>query len=280
MVFGNLPNDGGNLILSVDEVAELVAKHPQISSHIKPLIGAKDFMSGASRHCLWLADAPMSILGLKSVKDIVSKVKNYRESSSRPATKALASFPAQFGEIRQTKGSFILVPRHGSDKREYLTLGFFNGGEIAHDSCLFIPKGSLPDFAILSSKMHMSWLKQVGGKIKSDYRYAVKTIYNTFPMPPVKDIDKLQPFAKAILTARAKHPDATLAELYDPDIMPADLRKAHIANDKAVDKLYRKSGFKSERERVEHLFGLYEKMTSGMLATTKKPRKRKAVVKP
>lgn len=233
-------------------------------------------MSGASRHCLWLADAPMSILSLKSVKDIVFRVKTYRESSSRPATKALASFPAQFGEIRQTKGSFILVPRHGSDKREYLTLGFFNGGEIAHDSCLFIPKGSLPDFAILSSKMHMSWLKQVGGKIKSDYRYAVKTIYNTFPMPPVKDIDKLQPFAKAILTARAKHPDATLAELYDPDSMPADLRKAHIANDKAVDKLYQKGGFASERERVEYLFMLYEKMTAGMLAAEKKPKKRKA----
>lgn len=276
MVFGNMPNDGGNLILSVDEVADIMAKHPQISSYIKPLVGAKDFMSGASRYCLWLADAPMSILSLKSVKDIVAKVKNYRESSSRPATKALASFPAQFGEIRQNKGSFILVPRHGSDKREYLTLGFFNGGEIAHDSCLFIPEGSLLDFAILSSKIHMSWLKQVGGKIKSDYRYAVKTIYNTFPMPPVEDIDTLQPFAKAILAARAKHPDATLADLYDPDSMPADLRKAHIANDKAVDRLYRKSGFASERERVEHLFMLYEKMTAGMLAAEKNPKKLRA----
>jgi hypothetical protein len=116
--------------------------------------------------------------------------------------------------------------------------------------------------------------------MKSDYMYSVGVVYNTFPMPPVKDLKTLEPFAQAILDARAEFPDATLADLYDPDTMPANLRKAHIANDKAVDKLYRKSGFKSERERVEHLFGLSEKMTSGMLATTKKPRKRKAVVKP
>jgi hypothetical protein len=112
--------------------------------------------------------------------------------------------------------------------------------------------------------------------MKSDYMYSVGVVYNTFPMPDAKDLTKLAPFAQAILDARAKFPDATLAELYDPDIMPAELRRAHLANDKAVDKLYRKSGFASERERVEHLFMLYEKMTTGLLAAEKKPKKRKA----
>jgi hypothetical protein len=111
--------------------------------------------------------------------------------------------------------------------------------------------------------------------MKSDYSYSAGLVYNTFPMPPAKDLSKLEPHAQAILDARAKFPDATLAELYDPDIMPAELRRAHLANDKAVDKLYRKNGFASERERVEHLFMLYEKMTAGMLAAEKKPKKRK-----
>jgi len=276
MVFGNMPNDGGNLILSKKEAKDLVSQHKRLAPYIKPLIGAKEFMSGSSRYCLWLDGAPISVLSLSSVKTRIADVKQYRKSSSRKATQKLANYPALFGEIREKGGSFIIVPRHGSDKREYLSVGFFSNGEIAHDSCLFIPKGSLSDFSMLSSRMHMAWLKQVGGKIKNDYRYAVKTIYNTFPMPPVKDLKKLEPHAQAILDARAKFPDATLAELYDPDIMPAALRKAHIANDKAVDKLYRKGGFTSERQRVEHLFMLYEKMTAGMLATVKKPTTRRA----
>ena len=169
-----------------------------------------------------------------------------------------------------------MVPRHGSDKREYLPLGFFEDREIAHDSCLFISEGTLSDFAILSSKMHMSWLKLVGGKLKSDYRYAVKTVYNTFPMPVGKDLSKLRPLAQAILDARANHPDANLAELYDPDLMPADLRKAHSANDRVVDKLYRKSGFATERERIEHLLIEYEKICSPLETKAReKPRRKR-----
>ncbi len=275
MVFGNMPNDGGNLILSTEERGRIIKQAPQLTPYIKPLIGAKDFMSNTSRYCLWLDGAPMKILSLPNVKSLTTKVKVYRQNSTRVATKLLASFPAQFGEIRQTNGSFILVPRHGSDIREYLTLGFFNGGEIAHDSCLFIPNGTLSSFSLLSSMMHMSWVKRVGGKIKNDYRYAVRTTYNTFPLPFEKNLGKLDPFAQAILDARTKFPDASLADLYDPDTMPADLRKAHIANDKAVDKLYRKSSFNSEHERVEHLFMLYEKMTDPLLAKPAKKRRRK-----
>ena len=261
MMFGNMPNEGGHLILSSVEAAEIKSRYDSVGDFIRPLIGAKDYMSNGRRYCLWLKDAPMSVLKLVEVKERVAKVRDYRENSTRSATRKLAEFSALFGEIRQVHGSFILIPRHGSDKREYLSLGFFNNREIAHDSCLFISGGTLSDFAILSSKMHMTWLKYVGGKIKSDYRYAVKTVYNTFPMPPKgMDLSKLEPLAQAVLHARADRPTEMLADLYDPDLMPQKLRKAHQALDRAVDRLYRKSGFNSERERVEHLFMLYERM--------------------
>ena len=125
--------------------------------------------------------------------------------------------------------------------------------------------------------MHMAWLRHVGGRLKSDYRYSIGLVYNTFPMPPEKpDLSKLEPLAQAVLDARAAHPDATLADLYDPDLMPPDLRKAHQALDRAVDKLYRRSGFASERERVEHLFMLYEKMSAPLKAAMQaKPKQRR-----
>ena len=276
MTFGNMPNDGGNLILSSEEAREIKSKNYSIGNFVRPLIGAKDFMSNNYRYCLWLKDAPMSVLKLVEVKERIARVRDYRENSTRSATRKLADFSALFGEIRQEHGSFILVPRHGSDKREYLSLGFFNNREIAHDSCLFISGGTLSDFAILSSKMHMTWLKHVGGKIKSDYRYAVKTVYNTFPMPIDKDLSKLKPFAQAILDARTNHPDASLADLYDPDLMPSELRKAHHINDRAIDRLYRKNGFATERERIEHLFILYEKICAPLEAEMKvKPKRRR-----
>ena len=276
MVFGNMPNDGGHLILSSEEANEMKSTNYSLGDFIKPLIGAKDFMSNSHRNCLWLKDAPMSVLRLTTVKERIESVRKYRKSSTRATTRKLAEFPSLFGEIRQEHGRFILVPRHGSDKRECLTLGFFRDGEIAHDSCLFISGGTLSDFAILSSKMHMSWVKHVGGKIKSDYRYAVKTVYNTFPMPPKDaDLSRLKPLAQAVLGARADHPNATLADLYDPDLMPPNLRKAHHALDRAVDRLYRRTGFASERERVEHLFMLYEKILAPLKSITKKRRSRK-----
>ena len=261
MMFGNMPNDGSHLILSSEEATEIKSRHDSIGDFIRPLIGAKDFMSNYHRYCLWLINAPMPILKLGEVKERIARVREYRENSTRVATRKLAEFPALFGEIRQEHGKFILVPAHGSDKREYLPIGLFENAEIAHNSCLFISGGTLSDFAILSSKMHMIWLKYVGGKIKSDYRYAVKIVYNTFPLP-LKDtnLSELEPLARAILDARGEHPDASLADLYDPVLMPPNLRKAHQALDRAVDRFYRKSGFNSEMERIEHLFMLYEKM--------------------
>jgi len=138
-----------------------------------------------------------------------------------------------------------------------------------------LESATLADFALLASAMHMVWLRHVGGRLKSDYRYSIGLVYNTFPTPPKgADPSRLEPLARAVLDARAEHPDETLAGLYDPDLMPPRLRRAHRALDRAVDRLYRRSGFGSERERVEHLFGLYEKMLAPLVSGGKRKRKR------
>tara|TARA_R110002049_G_scaffold79396_2_gene202285 strand:+ start:122 stop:556 length:435 start_codon:yes stop_codon:yes gene_type:complete len=138
-----------------------------------------------------------------------------------------------------------------------------------------VKDASLIDFSLCMSAMHMAWLRTIGGRIKSDYRYSIGLVYNNFPMPPQGSLSKLEHLAQAILDARANYPEASLSDLYDPDTMPADLRRAHQANDRAVDRLYRKAAFKSERDRVEHLFLLYEKMTDPLLAKPGKERQRK-----
>jgi hypothetical protein len=281
VMYGSKPCDDGNLIISKDEKAALLSATPDFADYVKPLLGSKDSINGEYRYCLWLVGASPTLLKSSAfVLDRIKKVKEFRLKSTKPATREDALTPTIFQEIRHTQGPFILIPRHSISRRDYIPISIWNNGEVTHDSAFMMMDWTPYDFSLLTSSMFVAWQDHVGGRIKSDWRFSSDLVYNTFPMPPVKGLKKLEPFAQAILDARAEFPDATLADLYDPDTMPANLRKAHIANDKAVDKLYRKSGFKSERERVEHLFGLYEKMTSGMLATTKKPRKRKAAVKP
>ena len=160
--------------------------------------------------------------------------------------------------------SFLPIPRVSSERRNYSPIGWQMPPVIPSDAALIVPDVILDQFALLTSAMHMAWLRNIGGRLKSGYRYSIGLVYNTFPLPIGKNLKKLEPFAQAILDARAAHPDATLADLYDPDVMPADLRKAHIANDRA--------GFKSERDRVEHLFALYEQQVAPMLAKPKKRR--------
>ena len=147
---------------------------------------------------------------------------------------------------------------------------------IPSDLVFIIENASKPLFALLTSAMHMAWLRHIAGRLKSDYRYSIGLVYNTFPVPPVPSerLQRLEPYADAVLAARAAHPDATLADLYDPDVMPADLRRAHLDLDRAVDRLYRRSPFSSDRERVEHLLGLYEKMMVP-LAANATPRRRR-----
>jgi len=168
------------------------------------------------------------------------------------------------------------VPEVSSERREYVPIGWLEPPTIPSNLVRVIENATLSDFALLTSAMHMAWLRHIGGRLKSDYRYSIGLVYNTFPLPSEgTKLSKLEPLAQAVLDARTAHPGATLADLYDPDLMPPNLRKAHTTLDRAVDRLYRPGGFASERERVEHLFGLYEKMTAPLAAKQKGKRKRR-----
>ena len=171
---------------------------------------------------------------------------------------------------------FLVIPEASSKRRKYVPIGYLKPPAIPSNQLLVVENATLPLFALLTSAMHMAWLRHVGGWLKSDYRYSTGLVYNTFPLPPEDaKVAKLEPLAQDILDARAAHPGATLADLYDPDLMPPNLRKAHTILDHTVDRLYRRSGFASERERVEHLFGLYEKMQAPLKAGMKAKRRRR-----
>lgn len=265
IVFGNMPNDDGNLILSPAERADLIAAYPKVAPYVRPLFGAKDFIDGNHRYCLWLADADPALL--KSVPPIFERLRQnreYRAASTRKTTKQLADYPGLFGEIRHTDQPYVLIPRHSSERRDFVPFGFCPADSIAHDSCLFMPNATLFDFAILTSRAHMAWLAHMGGRLKSDFRYSIGLVYNTFPWPDATPAQraKLEVLAQAVLDARAAHPTSSLADLYDPDTMPADLRRAHAALDRAVDRLFRPAPFETDRDRVEHLFSRYEALVN------------------
>ncbi len=265
IVFGNMPNDDGNLILSAAERADLLESYPQAQKYVRLLFGAKDFIDGNYRYCLWLEGADPNIV--RSIPPIVDRLKAnkiYRGASTRKTTKQLAEYASLFGEIRHTEQPYILVPRHSSERRDFVPFGFCPADSIAHDSCLFIPNATVFDFAILTSRSHMAWLAHIGGRIKSDFRYSIGLVYNTFPWPESTPAQraKVEALAQAVLDARAAHPTSSLADLYDPDTMPPNLRRAHAALDLAIDRLYRSAPFASDRDRVEHLFGRYEALVN------------------
>ena len=276
MFNGPKSTDGGHYIFRGDEIDEFVAQEPKAAQFMRPYIGAAEFLNSKRRAILYLADAsPSDLKAMPLVMERIAKVRDFRAASKKPATQKLAEFPTLLEGKSIPDQPFLAIPQVSSERRQYVPFGWMEPPTIPSDKLRYIANILMPEFAILTSAMHMAWMRTVTGRMKSDYMYSVGVVYNTFPMPTAKDLSKLEPHAQAILDARAKYPDATLADLYDPDVMPADLRKAHRANDLAVDRLYRKGKFASERERVEHLFMLYEKMVDGMLAETKKPRKGK-----
>lgn len=268
IVFGSMANDGGNLLLSDDERAELITAEPCAKRYIRPFIGADEFLNGASRWCLWLVDLPPGELHrMPEVKARVAKVKRYRAASTRAATNKLAKTPALFAEIRQPAGACIVVPRHSSETRAYVPIAFMDGSAIIGDANLCIPDATPFHFGVLMSAMHMAWVSVVAGRIKSDYRYTNEIVYNNFPWPVGDDVAPtrravIERAADAVLAARAKHPGATLSELYAPLGMPKTLVKAHQALDSAVDAAYvglgGKRSWANETERVSFLLGLYE----------------------
>ena len=242
VVFGNMPNDGGYLCdYSSKQKAEIVAAYPSAEPLFKQFMGATEFINNKVRWCLWLKDVSPSIFRqIPPVIQAVSNVKSIREQSNREATRKLAETPTLFGEIRQPDSEYIIIPRHSSQNRKYIPMGFVSPDIICGDANLLLPQATLYHFGIMISNVHNAWIRTVCGRIKSDFRYSVNVVYNNFPWPSPTDAQKakIEQTAQSILDARAHHPDCSLADLYDELSMPSDLRKAHQNNDRAVMQAY------------------------------------------
>ena len=271
------PTDGRHYIFSDQERNDFIDREPNAEKFFRPFIGSREHINGLSRWILFLEEAePEELRAMSLVVERIRQVRAMRLASKKAATVKLAGRPTQLEGRSIPTAPFLVVPEVSSERREYVPVGWLAPPTIPSNLVRVLENASLSDFALLTSSMHMAWLRHVGGRLKSDYRYSIGLVYNTFPTPlEGADLSKLEPLAQAVLDARAAHPGATLADLYDPDLMPPNLRKAHTTLDRAIDRLYRPGGFASERERVEHLFGLYEKMTAPLEAEMKGKRKRR-----
>ena len=271
--------DNGILTFTEEEKGQFLHEEPDAEQFFRRYIGGDEYINGFHRWILYLREAKPADLGtLPLVKQRISEVRQYRSSSRRESTRRLADYPTRVGVDERLDQDYMVIPNTSSERREYVPIGWLGPEVIANQKLRILPNATLADFALLTSAMHMAWMRAVTGRMKSDYMYSVGVVYNTFPTPPGSaDRSKLETFAQAVLDARAAHPDATLADLYDPDLMPPNLRRAHHALDRAVDRLYRRNRFTSERERVEYLFMLYEVMRAPLEATMKaRPKRRRA----
>ena len=264
VIKGSSPVDDGNFFLTKEEVDELIKKEPKAQKYIKRFYGAREYLHSIDRCCLWLEDASPS--ELKSMPDIMSriaKVRDFRLKSTKAATRKYADYPTRFMEMRQPKTDYILIPRHTSEGRKYIPFGFMSCDVICGDANNMIPNASLFHFGVLTSLVHMAWVRCVCGRIKSDYRYSNDIVYNNFPWPTptAEQKKKIEETAQAILDARALYPDCSLADLYDEVAMPPELRKAHQANDKAVMQAYGFWGkLNTESACVAELMKMYQEM--------------------
>jgi N-6 DNA Methylase len=271
---GNQPTDGGHLILNDEsELNFLMESEPNVKRFIKKLIGAQEFIQNKTRWCLWLVEIkPEELKKMPLVLNRIEKVKQMRLASSDSGTRKLANFSSLFRETNNYS-SYIIVPSVSSENRKYIPIGFLDASTIPTNLVLIIPNGDLYLFGVLTSEMHMTWVKYVCGRLKSDYRYSKDIVYNNYPFPENisdKQKQKVEIAAQAVLDTRAKYPDSSLADLYDPLTMPPDLVKAHQILDKAVDLCYRSQAFVNELNRIEFLFGLYETLSTPLLKPEKK----------
>lgn len=274
---GNSPYDGGHFLFSEDEKAGFLLREPNSEKFFKKFLGAKEFINGINKYCLWLKDAsPKEIKSMPEVMEVVKKVKEFRENSPGKETQSYASTPSLFRD-RNNPSSFIVIPRVSSENRKYIPMGFYDENSIAGDTCMTVFNGKLFHFGILNSIMHMAWVKTVCGRLKSDFRYSKDIVYNNYPWPEnpsEKQVKAIEDAAQKVLDTRALFPNSSLADLYDPLTMPPALVKAHNELDKAVDLAYRPQPFTSDSNRMVFLFDLYEKYTADLF--TAEPKKKRA----
>ena len=259
---GVQPTDGGHFIFSDQERQDFLRQEPSAERFFRPFIGAREHINGLSRWILFLEEAePETLRTMPLSVERIRRVRAMRLASRKAATVKLADTPTRLEGRSIPTAPFLVIPKVSSERREYVPIGWLEPPVIPSDLVFALQNATLADFALLTSTMHMAWLRHIGGRLESRYRYSIGLVYNTFPLPPKEaNLSKLESLAQAVLDARAAHPGSTLADLYDPDTMPPNLRRAHQALDWAVDRLYRRSGFVSERERVEHLLMMYEGM--------------------
>ena len=271
MVYGSKPTDGGYLFLNSKEKDEIVSKYPVTESMIRRVYGASEFINNKTRYCLWLiGHSPKTLRSIPPILNRIQSVKEFRQSSPKKQTRESAERATEFQEIRHNDNDYLLIPSVSSENRRYIPIGFMSGCAISTNANLVIPDATLYDFGILISNVHMAWMRTVAGRLKSDYRYSAKIVYNNFPWPEVTDAqkEKISKTAQGILDARALYPDSSLADLYDELTMPKELRRAHQANDKAVMEAYGltkivddKKTWLTESETVARLFEMYEQLT-------------------
>lgn len=272
MTYGNKPVDGGNLILTDDEKKKLVEIHPSAEALIRPLYGSQEFIKGRPRWCLWITnDTLQEALLIPEIVDRIDKTKIMRLESRDEGANKLAMKPYQFRDTKTSKRNTLIVPRVSSERREYIVAGYLAGNDIVLDSAQAIYDADSWILGIVASRMHMVWVRAVGGQLETRIRYSSAIAYNTFPLRHLLDHEKMELEAKArnILFARENHSEDSLADMYDPDDMPEDLRQAHHELDLAVDRLYRPKPYSNDEERLADLFSLYEQMTKAEKEKTK-----------
>ena len=265
LCFGCMPYDGGNLLMDSAEYEDFIAKYPSDSHYLRLMYGSEEFINGKPRHCLWIDDNEAEdALRNEEIARRVERTRNLRLDSTDTSCLKLAERPYQFREHPDLDREKIIIPRVSSERRKYIPMGFLDKGFVISDSAFAIYDASLWLFGILTSEMHMTWVRTVGGRLKTDYRYSAGLCYNTFPFPTISDTKKseIEEAATNVLLARANYPEKTLADLYDPEKMPEDLREAHEELDRIVESCYPGAPFANDEARLEYLFRLYEKMTA------------------
>lgn len=271
MYFGSKPTDGGYFFLTPEEKQEIIKKEPQSGKYIRKVLGAQEYINDIERYCLWLEGiTPSELKNSPMIYERVKKVREFRLASKAESTRKFAVRPTEFKQNAQPNTPYLIIPSVSSENRRYVPIGYIQPEVIATNATQIIPNATLYEFGVITSNVHMAWMRIVAGRLKSDYRYSSTIVYNTFPWPTVTDEQKkfIANTAQGILDARALYPGCSLADLYDELTMPVELRKAHQANDIAVMKAYGmikkvdgKDTFLTESETVARLFGLYQELT-------------------
>ena len=261
-----MPNDGGHLLLDMDQAAGAIRDYGVRHEFIRPFVGSREFINGLQRRCVWVCDSDRETAnGNAWLRSRFEAVEMTRRASSRTTTTKLGNMPYRFGEVRQTGDETVtIVPSVSSERREYLPVGYSAPGTIVSNLAFALYDAPLWSLALLASRLHLVWITTVCGKLKTDFRYSNTLGWNTFPVPTLTEKNKadLTHCAEDILLAREAHFPATIADLYDPDNMPENLRHAHERNDEVLERIYLGRRFKNDTERLEKLFDLYTKMTT------------------